>query len=152
MSRYLAIDYGGKRIGLAVCDTETRIAMPVTSVPGAGDAIMDVQTVHVAAGRYDVDEFVVGLPLNMDGTEGPQAKLVRRFGAELKRATNKPVHFWDERLSSVAAQEKLAPAGLTRKKKKARLDRVAAQTFLQDFLESLPLPSRQDQQPPGDNL
>ncbi len=144
MLRYLAVDYGRKRIGLAVSDAETRIAMPVTGVPGAGDVFVDAQTVRREADRYDADEFVVGLPLNMDGTEGPQAKLIRRFGEELERATNKPVHYADERLSSVSAREKLAPAGLSRKKRNARLDRVAAQTILQDFLDSLPPQGRRD--------
>jgi putative Holliday junction resolvase len=136
MARYLAIDYGGKRIGLAVSDGETRLAAPVATVVATGDPSNDVRTVCGVAEEYGVDEFVVGLPLNMDGTEGPQAKLVRRFGAELERVTRQPVHYWDERLSSVSAQEKLAPAGLTRKKRKARLDRVAAQGILQEFLDS----------------
>jgi len=136
MPRQLAIDYGAKRIGLAVSDGETRLAAPVATVAATGKMPDDVRAVLAVAEQYGVDEFVVGLPLNMDGTEGPQAKFVRKFGTVLKRAAGKPVHFWDERLSSESAREKLAPAGLTRKKKKARLDRVAAQEILQEFLDS----------------
>ena len=87
------------------------------------------------AAEYEVEAFVVGLPLNMDDTEGKQAKIARRFGDELARATGKPVRFWDERLSSVAARELLEGAKLTRKKRKARIDRVAAQVILQSFLD-----------------
>ena len=148
MARYLAVDYGAKRIGLAVSDDETRLAAPVTTVDATGDASNDVRTVCGVAEEYDVDEFVVGLPLNMDGSEGPQAKLVRRFGAELERVTRQPVHYWDERLSSVSAQEKLAPAGLTHKKRKARLDRVAAQGILQEFLDSQSTGIPLEEEPP----
>ncbi len=72
----------------------------------------------------------------MDDTEGPQAKIVRTFGEALHAMTDSTIHYVDERLSSVAAEELIRPAGLTRKKKKARIDRVAAQVILQTFLDS----------------
>ena len=136
MPRYMAIDHGTKRIGLAVGDTETNLAAPVLGVPGSGDCEADARAVMSAAREYGADEFVVGLPLNMDDSEGPQAKIVRAFGRALERLAGLPVHYQDERLSSEVAQEKLIPADLTCKKRKARLDGIAAQAILQDFLES----------------
>lgn len=135
MPRYLGIDHGSKRIGLAVGDSETRLAAPVLGVPGSGAAEADARAVMAAGADFDADAFVLGLPLNMDGTEGPQARLVREFGEALGRLSGLPVHYVDERLSSESAREKLAGGDLTRKKRKARLDGLAAQSVLQDFLD-----------------
>jgi len=136
MPRFLGIDHGKKRIGLAVSDPDATLASPLTTVAASGRLSDQVAAVLSCAKEYDIDAFVVGLPLNMDDTEGDQAKTVRRFGAELGRVSGKPVHYWDERLSSHAAEELLRPAELTRKKRKARLDRVAAQVILQGFLDA----------------
>lgn len=136
MPRFLSIDHGSKRIGLAVSDPGATLALPLTTIEASGDLSDQVAAVLSWAEEYEIDAFVVGLPLNMDDTEGNQAKAVRRFGAELQRISGKPVHYWDERLSSHAAEEMLRPAELTRKKRKARLDRVAALVILQEFLDS----------------
>ena len=141
MQRILGIDYGTKRIGLAIGDDAIRIASPVETVVVRGSVADHVRLVVERAEHYEVDAFVVGLPINMDGTEGQQAKITRTFGDELQKVTGKPVHYFDERLSSSAAQELLQPAELTRKKRKARLDAVAAQVILQGFLN---LPSSDD--------
>ncbi len=137
MPTFLGIDYGKKRIGLAVSDAGGKMALPLTTVQAHGTLAQHAVAVIAACEDFDIDAFVLGLPLNMDGTEGPQAKLVRRFGAELHRAGGKPVHFWDERLSSRSAAELLQPAKLTRKKKKHALDTIAAKVMLQEFLDSL---------------
>ena len=137
MVRYLGIDYGSKRIGLAIGDSQLRLATPLTTVQAAGTLAGDARLVLEAAHGFDVQAYVVGLPLNMDGTEGAQAELSRRFGEQVGRQGGRPVHYWDERLSSEAARELLVAADLTRKKKKARLDRVAAQVILQEFLDGL---------------
>lgn len=136
MPRYLAIDHGSKRIGLAVGDSETRLAAPVLGVPGTGTPEADARAVMAAGADFDADAYVLGLPLNMDGTVGPQAKLVREFGEVLGTLSGLPVHYIDERLSSESAREKLIGGELTRKKRKARLDGLAAQSILQDFLDS----------------
>lgn len=136
MTRYLGIDYGSKRIGLAVGEPPTAPSAPLTTLSGKGVIDADVRAVAEVAEEYDIVEFVVGLPLNMDDTEGPQAKLTRRFGDALARVTSLPVHYVDERLSSFAAEELLRPAELTRGKKRARLDRIAAQVILQTFLDT----------------
>jgi 6-phosphogluconolactonase len=129
--RYLAIDYGGKRTGLALCDNAEMIASPVAVVENRAmlmSVILDlVESEHV-------DTIVLGLPLNMDGSEGSGAKDVRQFARELGKHTAIPIIFHDERLSSYEAEGKLA-GFFTRKKKKQRLDAVAAAEILQSFLD-----------------
>ncbi|MEN6334164.1 MAG: Holliday junction resolvase RuvX [Phycisphaerales bacterium] len=130
--RYLAIDYGLKRTGLAVCDASETIVSPLAVVQGRKDLIERIKRVVVSEG---IGAVVVGLPLNMDGTEGPQAKLVRAFGNELGRQIGIPVHFQDERLSSFEAEQRLMEMDLTWAKKKERLDALAAADILQTFLD-----------------
>jgi len=130
------IDYGTKRIGLAIGDPDGLIASPLTTLTVRGQPADHASAVIAAVADYDVAAWVVGLPLNMDGTEGPQAKVTRAFAAELSRTSAWPVDFQDERLSSVAADGYLAEADLTRKKRKARRDRVAAQIILQTYLDA----------------
>lgn len=136
MPRYLGIDYGTKRIGLAVGDSEARLVTPLRMVQPGPALEAQVRAVLAVAAEYEIDGFVVGLPLNMDDTEGPQAKLTRTFGDALARAADLTVQYYDERLSSCAAEELLLDAELTRNKKRARIDSVAAQVILQGFLES----------------
>ena len=135
MTRYLGIDFGAKRTGLAVGDSESKLATPAATIDTSGPADEAIKTIIACAEDYRVHAFVVGLPLNMDDSEGPQAKAARAFGQRIADATGKPVHYYDERLSTVEALTLLIPAGLTRKKKKARVDRVAAQVMLQAFLD-----------------
>ena len=136
MLRLLGIDYGGKRIGLAIGDTESSIASPLAVVQVTGSLSDQVGAVLSCARPYAVGAFVLGLPLNMDDTEGPQARHARRFGDVLARHSGKPVHYFDERLSSVAADELLEQSGLSQKKRKTRQDRIAAQVILQGFLDA----------------
>ncbi len=136
-STFLGIDYGTKRIGLAIGDDERRLATPVTTVTARGTVDEHVDAILNDAQEYAVDAFVIGLPLNMDDSEGEQAKLTRGFGDKLARRTGKPVHYFDERLSSRTARELLLPARLTRKKRKAVQDAVAAAVMLQEFLTGL---------------
>lgn len=135
MSCYLGIDYGGKRIGLAVSDAGGQIASPFKTVPATGRLALDADAVISSGSDYDVAAFVIGLPLNMDGTEGPQAQVTRKFGTVLAERSGLPVLYWDERLSTVAADELMSHTHLTRKKKKARRDPVAATVILQEFLD-----------------
>ena len=135
-SRYIGIDYGTKRIGLAIGDDQDKIATPVTTVEARGSVADHVAALLSVANEYDVDAFVVGLPLNMDDTEGKQAKLTRKFGDLLGQESGKRAHYFDERLSSHAAQELLGPTELTRKKRRSVQDAVAAQVILQSFLDA----------------
>jgi len=128
----LGVDHGTRRIGLAAGDTRTGIASPLATIDAEPQAAA-VEQVRRYAEEYRTDGIVVGWPLNMDDSEGPQGRLARQLALELARATGLDVRLWDERLSSFAADEALAGM-LTRKKKKARQDAVAAATILQDFL------------------
>jgi len=138
IARYLGIDYGTKRIGLAVGDTEGRIATPLRVIVRGGRPTDDAAQIISAGDEYAVDAYVLGIPFNMDGSEGPQAKLTRAFGALLAERCSRPVHAWDERLSSRGADENLIELDLTHKKKKARQDALAAQIILQAFLDGQP--------------
>ena len=136
MTRYLGIDYGSKRIGLAFASDDVDVASPVAMLEASGKMANQVAAVASVASDYDVDAYVVGLPLNMDGTAGPQAELSRRFGDALSRTTGQTVHYFDERLSTKAAEDLLRPADLTRKKLRAVRDAVAAQVILQGFMDA----------------
>ena len=139
--RYLGVDLGTKRIGLALSEPEGGIVSPLKVIEARPGAAANAQAILEVAETYDVGGIVIGLPLNMDGTEGPQAKLSRRLADAIRKADGPTVHLHDERLTSHAADELLVERELTRKKKRARHDAVAAQILLQSFLES---PGSQD--------
>ena len=137
--RTLAIDLGSRRIGLALSDEGGRLATPheVLTVSTPGHALHPIVTIIE---REGVERLVVGLPLNMDGTLGPQARATIAWASELGARSGKPVLFVDERLSSFDAEQQLAARKrggerLTRKRKKQQLDALAAATFLQAFLD-----------------
>ena len=131
--RYLAIDYGRKRTGLAICDRQEIIASPLAVIDSIRQLISKIIEV---VNRENVDGIVLGLPLNMDGSVGPQAQLVLKFADKLKQHLQIPVHFQDERLTTFSA-EKESPGGVGKKKKKQKpLDAVAAAAILQDFLDA----------------
>lgn len=136
MLRYLGIDYGTRRIGLAMGDDATRIASPLDAIQAGGGDAAAVQRILDRIEPYEIDAFVIGLPLNMDGTEGEQARLTRAFGDALASGSGKPVHYFDERLSSAAAEELLESTDLSSGRRKTRIDAVAAQVMLQGFLEA----------------
>ena len=133
--RFLAIDLGDKRTGLAFGNDTLNIANPLHTIEAAGDHVR-ITEIGKAIDEYGPDALVVGMPLNMDGTEGPRAKLTRAFAAQLEAKFSLAVHFVDERLTSITADEQLAGRELTRKKKKARSDALAAAAILRDFLEA----------------
>lgn len=134
MGCWLGIDHGTVRIGIAVGDTVTGIASPLAVVPARPPAHA-IDEISRLADEYRADGLVVGWPLNMDDSEGPQGLVARGMACRLAEATGMDVRMWDERLSSFVADEVLA-GRLTRKKRKARQDAIAAATFLQDFLSS----------------
>jgi putative Holliday junction resolvase len=130
--RYLAIDYGIKRTGLAICDSAETIASPLTVIQGQKELLKKISEVIE---KENVNAVVLGLPLNMDGSQGAQTKLVLKFGRQLQKGLKIPVLLQDERLSSFGAEEKLTAAKYTRGKKRKRLDAVAAAEILESFLE-----------------
>jgi putative pre-16S rRNA nuclease len=129
--RYLAIDLGDKRTGLAICDAEEVVASPLCLIEDQTSLITRIKKI---IDDEQVGGLVVGLPLNMDDTEGPKAKQIRVFAKELGDNVELPIYFQDERLTSFDAEKKLA-GQYTRKKKKKRLDAIAAAVILQAFLE-----------------
>jgi putative Holliday junction resolvase len=130
--RYLAIDYGTKRTGLAICDAAETIASPLTVLYGQKELLNKITKI---VETENVDAIVLGLPLNMSGTESSQTKLALKFAEQLKDRLSVPVHLQDERLSSFGAEEKLAPAEFTSGKRKKRVDAVAAAEILESYLE-----------------
>lgn len=135
--RVLGIDYGRRRIGLAVGDVQLRIASPLDTLEATGRAADDARRVLDRARAEQASLLVVGLPLNMDGSVGRQAELTRAFIAALRAAGAEHVVEADERLSSYAADEAMRAAGLPRRRRKAgRRDRLAAQAILQGYFDS----------------
>ena len=134
--RYLAIDLGQKRTGLAIGDDFMRIATPVDVIETA-NAEHRLRLLEAAIARQEPDALVLGLPLNMDGTESAASKEVRAIGELLQQRTKLTVHYVDERLSSYAADQQMAGSNLTRGGKKARRDALAAANVLRDFLAGL---------------
>ena len=127
----MAIDLGDKRTGLAVGDSSTGTAMPieVIEVPRGDDLIQAIEAVIQAHGP---ERLVIGLPLNMDGTEGERAGICRAFGASLEAATGLPTVYQDERLSSEEANHRMARSGRTHGAKKRLRDALAACVVLED--------------------
>ncbi len=134
MNRYLAIDYGARRTGLAVGDDLTGQAGPVDVIEAADDDAL-IRALREAVDAYDVDALVLGIPYHMDGSAGPAASQALALADRLERELDKPVHRVDERLTSFAADEAMKRTGLTHKRKKARRDALAAAAILRDFLE-----------------
>jgi putative holliday junction resolvase len=132
--RTLAVDYGTRRIGVALSDESARLASPlqVIQISSPTDAMRQVAEI---AKKQSALRLVIGLPLNMDDTIGPAAKTVLKWGRQLADQCHLPALFVDERLSSFAADELLRGRDLTRKAKKQRQDALAAADFLQAFLD-----------------
>ena len=133
--RYLAVDYGDARTGLAVCDESETVTTPVVpqieekSLNKAADAVVQ------AAKARGVQGLVCGMPRNMDGTEGSRAAKTRRFARRLAQASGMPVVLWDERRTTVSAAAILADNDTFGAKRKARLDSVSAAVLLESFLQ-----------------
>ncbi len=131
--RFLAVDLGDKRTGLAIADEDPKMVHPlsVLEVP-IGPLLIDA--IEQAIGKHDAQALVFGLPLDMDGTVGPRAKLTQEFGKKVALRTSIEVFYQDERLTSIAAEEHLSQSGKTHKQKKRVRDALAAAEILNDFL------------------
>jgi putative Holliday junction resolvase len=133
--RLAGIDFGTVRIGTAVTDPEQRLASPFENYTRRG-AAADATYFKRLAAEERIVQFVVGLPVHLDGRESEKSREARRFGEWLAATTGVPVVFFDERFTSTEAERYLAQAELTKKKRKARLDKLAAQIMLTAYLES----------------
>lgn len=139
--RAIGLDFGTKTIGVAVSDELGVTAQGITTLHRQS-LKKDLAALIDYARDYGADRFILGLPLNMDGTEGARALATRKFGATLAEASNLDVIYQDERLTTVAAQRTLLEADLSRQKRKAVVDQVAATLILQSWLDArAPTPS-----------
>jgi putative Holliday junction resolvase len=133
--RTLGLDVGTKTIGVAVSDGLGLTAQALTTIRRT-NLKADLAALGELAREHEASRMVVGLPLNMDGTEGPRAEASRKFADAASQALGLPVEFWDERLSTVAAERTLLEADLTRARRRQVIDQVAAQFILQGWLDA----------------
>jgi putative Holliday junction resolvase len=132
--RYLGVDVGRARIGLALADDVLRTARPLRAVPRRAEAAT-LADIGATVRDFEVGRIVVGLPLNMDGSEGPSARHARTFAARLSAVLGVPAVLHDERLSTFEAETRLRDQGFSGKDRRARVDAEAAAVILQDWLE-----------------
>ena len=132
--KWLAVDYGDSRTGLAGCDAAETITSPITPQIEEKSMNKAAATVAQAAAQRGVEGLVCGLPRNMDGTEGSRAAKSRRFAQRLANTAGLPVVLWDERRTTVSAAAILAENDTFGQKRKARLDSVSAAVILESFL------------------
>ena len=133
--RILGVDYGLKRIGLALSDEDGTIAQPLDYMDGGQAAIVSRQLLRLCQER-NVAKIVVGVPLRLDGTPSDQTRHTLAFIAQLRQATTIPVAKWDERLTSVQAERALLEANVRRSERRQKIDKLAAQIMLQSYLDA----------------
>jgi putative Holliday junction resolvase len=144
--RLIGIDLGTKTIGLALSDTMLMIASPLKTL-ARGRFREDVAVLRGLRAQHRIGGIVLGLPINMDGTEGPRAQATRAFAHNLLLADDPVICFWDERLSTAAVTRGMIEADLSRKKRAEMVDRAAAAYILQGVLDRL---AHADGQPPAE--
>ena len=133
-ARLMGIDLGTKTIGLALSDVERRIATPLETIKRV-KFTPDAGRIKQLVGQHGVGGLVVGLPLNMDGSEGPRAQATRAFVRNLQSLLSLPIVFWDERLSTVAVTRTLLDADASRARRADLVDKMAAAYILQGALD-----------------
>jgi putative Holliday junction resolvase len=134
--RLLGLDVGTKTVGLALSDMGHTIASPYKTLERKGWK-QDLPFLANLVKEYQVIAFVIGLPINMDGSQGEKCDYVRNFGDKLKESIDLPILFWDERLSTVAVERMLIEADLSRKRRGEVVDKLAASYILQGVLDRI---------------
>ncbi len=133
--RVLAIDYGTRRIGIAVSDALGITAQPLEIIERT-NKIKDMERIAAIVGDKKVERIVIGLPINMDGEEGPNVAYIRKFAGEVEERFKLPVELYDERLTTMQAERMLVDeADMSREKRKGVKDKIAASILLQSYLE-----------------
>ena len=132
----LSIDYGEKRIGIAISNPECSIALP-SEVLERKKNIIDINHIKTIIEQKEIQAILVGMPYNMDGSESAKCKSVKDFINNLLKIINVDIIYWDERLSTVAQEKILINNNVSRKKRKKVIDKLAASHFLQSFLDFL---------------
>ena len=135
LNRIMGLDYGDVRIGVALSDLSRTIANGLETYK-CKNSEQDIVYITNLAKNNDVNLFVIGLPLNMDGSEGTRAEKTRQFGSKLAEYSGIDVEYIDERLTSVEAEEILISAGVRREKRKELIDKVAATLILESYLKN----------------
>ncbi|HIW31327.1 MAG TPA: Holliday junction resolvase RuvX [Candidatus Paenibacillus intestinavium] len=133
--RVMGLDYGDRRIGVAISDAFRWTAQGLTVVETRRDGGELDRLVEIAL-ENEVSEVVVGLPKNMNGTIGPRGEICQAFAQKIGEKLGLPVHLWDERLTTVAAERTLKEAEISLKKRKQVVDKLAATLILQNYLDS----------------
>jgi putative holliday junction resolvase len=133
--RILGLDYGDRRIGVALSDVFgwTAQGLEMIERKREGD---DFRRIAELVKEHEVEAIVVGLPKNMNGTIGPRGEICMAFAEELRQTLSMPVHLWDERLTTVAATRTLLEADVSRRKRKLVVDKLAASLLLQNYLDA----------------
>ena len=134
--RLMGIDLGSKTIGIAISDVTRQIATPVETLARSKFS-SDAAQILAFAAREKVGAIILGLPVNMDGTEGPQAQSTRAFARNLAKLSPLPVIFWDERLSTAAVERMLIDSDRSRARRREIVDKLAAAYILQGALDRL---------------
>ncbi|MCI5051803.1 MAG: Holliday junction resolvase RuvX [Simkaniaceae bacterium] len=134
MGRIVAIDYGRARIGIALTDESQIIASPFKAVKGGKEGVKNV--LSALADKGEIEEFVVGLPLHMSGQESEMSKEARAFAEKLKEASSRPVHLFDERLTSSGVDRLMMGGGLNRRERAKKSDELSASLILQTYLST----------------
>lgn len=136
--RVVGLDLGSKRIGVAVSDLSGTIASPLLVLQRSGSTRRDHEQIARLVADEEAEAVVVGLPLNMNGSEGPAAVAARKEAAAIATVVGVPVHTWDERRSTVTADQAMLAAGLRAPQRRQHVDKVAAAVFLQAWLDAHP--------------
>jgi putative holliday junction resolvase len=144
--RIMGLDVGTKTVGVAISDELGIIAQPLTTVRRT-NLKADLKALESLVTEHQVSKAIVGLPYNMNGSEGPRAEASRKFGAAIEEALAVPVEYWDERLTTVAAERALLEADVSRKDRRGVIDQVAAALILQTWLDSKRPRSYDDDEP-----
>jgi len=134
--RLLGIDLGSKTIGLALSDPTFKIASPITTLK-RGKLTVDAAAIERIVTERGIGGLLVGLPINMDGTEGPRAQATRDWCLELARRLALPYAFWDERMSTMAVERMMIEADMSRKRRAEKIDQAAAAYILQAALDAI---------------
>lgn len=134
--RVMGIDHGDKRTGIALSDEMLWTAQGLEVIQHNGDEEGLIDRLSAIVQQYDVQEIVIGLPKNMDGTTGERGDICIAFADTIKHKLNLPVHLWDERLTTASARRALLEADVSRRKRKKVIDKMAAAILLQSYLDS----------------
>ena len=132
--RLLGLDVGEKTIGLAICDPMQMVATPLKTIERKKLA-NDIKQLQAVIQEWEIAGLVIGLPIQMDGTEGPRCQSVRQFARNVQKEIEIAVFFQDERLSTSAMEREMIAADLSRQKRDARIDKLAAAWILQIFID-----------------